>query len=149
MTEIQTMRQALGTAGGFMLFRVGAMQAGAMGGLGLLLAVIGVYGVVSYGASQRTREIGIRMALGARPYDVLHMILRQGVLLVAGGIVAGLAASALITRVMSRFVPLTGATDVVTFAAVTALLSFIALGACYLPARSAMRVDPIAALRHE
>jgi len=132
-----------------MLFRIGAMQAGAMGGLGLLLAVIGVYGVVSYGASQRTREIGIRMALGARPHDVMLMILRQGVLLVAGGVVAGLAASAVLTRVMSRFVPLTNVTDVATFAAVTALLGFIALWACYLPAHSAMRVDPIAALRHE
>ena len=149
ITEVQTMRQALGTAGGFMLFRIGAMQAGAMGGLGLLLAIIGVYGVVSYGASQRTREIGIRMALGARPYDVLLMIFRQGVMLVSGGVVAGLVVSAVLTRVMSRFVPLTSSTDLVTFAAVTALLGIIALWACYLPARSAMRVDPIAALRHE
>jgi len=148
-TEIQTMRQALGTAGGFMLFRVGAMQAGAMGGLGLVLAVIGVYGVVSYGASQRTREIGIRMALGARPRDVLFMILRQGVMLVAAGVATGLVAAAALTRAMARFVPLTNTTDIGTFVAVTGVLGFIALWACYLPAHSAMRVDPIAALRHE
>src|SRR5439155_7073618 len=88
--DLQTMRRSLAGAGGFLIFRVGAIQAAAMGILGLLLALIGVYGVVAYGAAQRTREIGIRMALGAEPWDVLRLVLRQGAFMVTGGVLAGL-----------------------------------------------------------
>ena len=120
-----------------------------MGLLGLALAVIGVYGVVSYGASQRTREIGIRMALGAEPRDVLRLVLRQGVSLVIGGVIAGLIGAILMTRVLEKFLLLASASDPFTFAAVTLLLTAIALAACYLPARRATLVPPTIALRHE
>jgi len=101
---LQTMNQSLAGGMGFLMFRIGAVQAGAMGILGLLLAVIGVYGVVSYGASQRTRELGIRMALGACPSDVRTLVLGQGVRLVIAGVIIGLIAAAALTRVATRFV---------------------------------------------
>jgi len=134
---------------GFMLFHIGSVQAGAMGVLGLVLAVVGVYGVVSYGASLRMREMGIRVALGASPADVRGLVIRQGSILVTFGIVCGLAIAAGVTRTLSRFFVLVGSLDVLTFVVVTLLLSVTALVACYLPARRAMRVDPMIALRHE
>jgi predicted permease len=149
IADVKTMKQVVEGGMGFLLFRVGTLQAGAMGILGLLLAVVGVYGVVSYGASQRTREMGIRLALGADPAVVRGLVLRQGTVLVIGGILCGLLVAAGVTRALSRFFFLVGAMDVTTFVAVTALLSAIALVACYLPARRAMRVDPMVALRHE
>jgi predicted permease len=149
VSDVQPMAATLSGLGGFLLFRIGALQAGAMGVLGLVLAVIGVYGVVSYGASQRTREIGIRMALGAQPLHILAMILRQGIVLVVLGVVVGLGAAAFLSRVTSRIIVLVSATDPGTFAAVTLLLAFIALLACYIPARRATRINPTEALRHE
>jgi predicted permease len=149
IADLQTMNQSLAGGMGFLMFRIGAVQAGAMGILGLILAVIGVYGVVSYGASQRTRELGIRMALGARPSDVRALVLGQGVRLVIAGVVTGLIGAAALTRVATRFVLLVSATDPLTFTVVTLALAAIALWACYLPARRAMRVDPMVALRHE
>ncbi len=149
IADLKTLEQMVQGGMSFLLFRVGVVQAGAMGILGLLLAVVGLYGVVSYGASQRIREIGIRLALGAAPSDVRGLVLRQGGVLIGAGIAAGLLISAGVTRVISRFFILVGATDVPTFATVTALLCAIALVACYLPARRAMRVDPVTALRHE
>jgi putative ABC transport system permease protein len=104
---------------------------------------------VSYGASLRMREMGIRVALGASPATVRGLVLRQGSVLVAAGIVCGLAIAVAVTRTLSTFFVLVGSLDVVTFAAVTLLLAAIALVACYLPARRAMRVDPVVALRHE
>ena len=147
--DLKTLQQMVAGGMGFVLFRVGVVQAGAMGVLGLLLAVVGVYGVVSYGASQRTREMGIRLALGAEPANVRTLVLRHGLVLVAAGIAVGLLLSAGVTRVIAKFFFLVSATDVPTFVTVTALLSAIALVACYLPARRAMRVDPIVALREE
>ena len=149
VADVKTLTQVVEGGMGFLLFRVGTLQAAAMGVLGLLLAVVGVYGVVSYGASQRTREMGIRLALGADPAVVRGLVLRQGATLVIGGIVCGLLVAAGVTRALSRVFFLVGSTDVTTFAVVTALLSAIALVACYLPARRAMRVDPMIALRHE
>ena len=149
IADLRPLSDAINGGMSLLLFHVGAVQAAAMGILGLLLAVVGVYGVVSYGASQRTREMGIRVALGADPKDVRSMVLRQGAELVAAGIVCGLAVAAVVTRVLARFFFVVGATDVPTFAVVTALLSAVALVACYLPARRAMRVDPMIALRHE
>lgn len=149
IADLLTMQQALHGSLGVLLFRLGAIQAAAMGTLGLMLAVIGVYGVVSYSAAQRTREIGIRLALGAAPRAIGRLVVGRGAALVAAGIIVGLGLSALVTRGLSRFFFFVGANDAATFAAVTALLAAIALVACYLPARRAMRVNPIVALRHE
>ena len=146
--DLRTMRHSLAGANGFFLFRLGASLAGAMGILGLALAVVGVYGVVSFAASQRTREIGIYMALGASRRDVLSLILRQGVYLVAAGMVAGLAGAFAISRLMGSLL-LVSPSDPFTFIGVTLLLAAIALWACYVPAVRAARVDPTAALRYE
>jgi macrolide transport system ATP-binding/permease protein len=149
IADLKLLSEAINGGLSLLLFRVGAVQAAAMGLLGLLLAVVGVYGVVSYGASQRTREMGIRVALGADPRNLCGLVLRQGAGLVVSGIVCGLGIAAAVTRVIARVFFVVGAADVPTFAAVTALLSAVALMACYLPARRAMRVDPMVALRHE
>jgi predicted permease len=149
ISDLQTMDQSLQGFMGFMMFRMGAQQAGALGLLGLVLAVIGVYGVVSYGASQRTREIGIRMALGAEPRDVAALVLGQGVRLVIAGIAVGLAGALAVGRLAGRVLFMISTTDPLTFGGVSLLLAAIALWACYLPARRAMRVDPMVALRHE
>jgi predicted permease len=149
IADARPLREIVEGGVGFMLFHIGSVQAGAMGVLGLVLAVVGVYGVVSYGASLRMREMGIRVALGASPADVRGLVIRQGGILVTAGIVCGLAVAAGVTRTLSRFFVLVGSLDVPTFVVVTLLLSVIALVACYLPARRAMRVDPMIALRHE
>jgi len=147
--SFQTLDGAVAGAQGFFLLRVGAIQAGAMSLLGLLLAAVGVYGVMSYGAAQRTREIGIRMALGATPKTVLGLILQQGVWMVTLGVAAGLTIAAAVTRVLVRFLFSISFADPVIFFAAAVLLSFVALWACYIPARRAMRVQPMTALRHE
>ena len=147
--DLRTIPQSLSGIFGYLIFRLGAIQAGGMGLIGLTLAIVGVYGVVSFGASLRTREIGIRMALGAEPRDVLQLILGQGVLLVAIGLVAGLGAAAAMSRVLARFLPLVDATDWVTFGVIATGLGALALLACYLPARRATKVPPMTALRHE
>ena len=149
VADIMTMKQSLEGGGGFLMFKIGATQASAMGILGLLLSIVGVYGVVSYGASQRTREMGIRLALGANPRVIGGLILRQGALLVGVGLVTGLALTFAVTRTIGRFFVLVSATDAVTLTVVTGLLAVTACVACYLPARRAMRVDPMIALRHE
>jgi predicted permease len=149
VADLRTMTQALEGGAGVLMFRIGATQAAAMGLLGLLLAIVGVYGVVSYGASQRTREMGIRIALGAEPWRVRSLVMRQGIVLVAAGLACGIAAAAVVTRLIGRFFVLVGAGDPMTFLTVTVLLTAIAMVACYLPARRAMRVDPMTALRHD
>jgi predicted permease len=149
VSDLRTMRQSLAGGMGFMLFRLGATQAGALGVLGLLLAMIGVYGVVSYGATQRTHEIGIRMALGAYRADILQLILRQGLVLVAVGIAGGVLGALALARLTRRLLVLVSGSDPGTYVVITLLLAAIALAACYIPARRAMRVDPMVALRHE
>jgi predicted permease len=149
IADLMPMEQVVQTGVGYLMFHIGTVQSGAMGILGLLLSVVGVYGVVSYGASLRTREMGIRIALGARPANVRALVLRQGSVLVVAGIVCGLAVALAVTRALAGFFVLVGTLDIPTFAAVTALLGAIALAACYLPARRAMRVDPMIVLRHE
>src|SRR5271156_157218 len=119
------------------------------GGLALLLATIGMYGVISYSVAQRTQEIGIRMALGAARGNVFGMVLAQGARLAGLGIVIGLAAACAVTRLMASFLYGVQPTDPITFVAVSGLLVGVALLACYLPARRATRVDPIIALRYE
>jgi putative ABC transport system permease protein len=119
------------------------------GVIALVLASIGMYGVISYSVARRTREIGIRMALGAAPRSVFRMVLGQGARIVSVGLAIGLVASFFVARLMTSFLYGVRSTDPATYAAVCALLIFVALLACYLPARRATRVDPTVALREE
>ena len=147
--EIQTMKESLGGTLGYFIFRLGASLAAAMGLLGLLLAIVGVYGVVSYAATQRTQELGVRMALGASPRQILALLLRQGAQLVAAGLLFGLVGAWALTRAMSHMLVGVSPSDPLTYLSVAALLSFITLLACWIPARRAMRIDPMVALRYE
>jgi ABC-type antimicrobial peptide transport system permease subunit len=122
---------------------------GIFAGVALLLAMVGVYGVMSYAVTRRTQEIGVRMALGASRPQVLLLIVGQGVPLILAGILVGLGISFGITRLIATLLYGVTPTDAFTFAAVTALLVSIALFACWLPALRASRVDPLEALRHE
>lgn len=117
--------------------------------IGMVLAIVGIYGVISYSVTQRTHEIGIRMALGARPYDIMRLILKQGLRLSGVGVGLGLAAALALTRLMSSLLYSVSAIDPVTFLLLSAVLISIALIACYIPARRAMRVDPMHALRYD
>jgi predicted permease len=146
--DVETMRQALYTLNGLLVYRVGAGLAAVLGVLGLILAIVGVYGVVSYAASQKTHEIGVRMALGAQPADILKMIFSQGLFIVAIGLAVGIATALAAAQVVGKFLTVS-AMDPVTYVAVSAILTAVALAACYIPARRAMRVDPMVALRYE
>jgi predicted permease len=149
VSEVQTMTTALQGINGFFFFRFGAQLTGTMGLLGLILAVIGVYSVVSYAAAQRTHEIGIRMALGAEPRDILKMVLRQSLSVVGTGLGVGLMAALVGTRSIANLIVGIKPTDPVTFLTVILALSAIALLACWIPARRATRVSPLTALRYE
>jgi predicted permease len=122
---------------------------GIFAGLALLLSSIGIYGVISYLVGQRTQEIGIRVALGARRWDVLRLVLSHSVKMAVLGVFLGIAASLALTRLMAKMLYGVSATDPLTFAAVAAVLTFVAISASYIPARRAVRVDPIVALRNE
>jgi putative ABC transport system permease protein len=119
------------------------------GTVALLLAAMGIYGVTSYAVAQRTQEIGIRMALGARMSDVLKLVLRSGMSLALMGAAIGLAGAVAITRVMSSLLFGVTSTDATTFTGVSALLIVVAFVACFIPARRATKVDPLMALRYE
>ena len=119
------------------------------GVLALFLACLGLYGIAAYSVAARTREIGIRMALGARPDDVHRMVIRQGMRLALTGVVVGLAGAFVVSRVLASLLFGIGGADSLIYAGVSLLLVLVALAACYIPARRAARDDPMVALRHE
>jgi ABC-type antimicrobial peptide transport system permease subunit len=129
--------------------RMAASLLAVFAGLSLVLAIIGIYGVMAYAVSQRTRELGIRMALGASRADVVRLVVMQGFRLTLMGVGLGLAASLAVTRLITSLLYNVSATDLVTFTVVPVLLAAAALGASYLPALRATRIDPMVALRYE
>lgn len=146
--EVKTMHEALYTPNGLLLFEVIAVMTGIMGTLGLVLAVVGVYGVLSYVVSRKVGEIGVRMALGAQRADILRMVLRQGLWIVGIGLALGLAASMAVAHMLRSTIEVS-ATDPLTYIGVSSVLVVVALLACYIPARRATRVEPMQALRME
>jgi predicted permease len=144
-----TMVESLNGVNGLFLFRLGATLTGVLGGLGLVLAIVGVYGVMSYSVSQRTHEIGIRMALGAQRGQVLALVGRQGIFVVMAGLAIGLLPAFAIGQLIQDFLVGISPTDAITYIAISALLAVVAMAACFIPARRATRVDPMLALRNE
>ncbi len=149
LTDVQTMEEALGGANGFFLYRMGTRFTLALGLLGLVLALVGVYSVISYTASQRTHEIGVRMALGAARSDILKMILRQGLLLVGAGVVVGLLLTFIAGRGIGSLLVGVTPSDPLTLIGVALLLSAVGLLASLIPARRAMKIEPLRALKYE
>jgi predicted permease len=147
--EVKTMTSHLRDGIALMFVRLGATLAGTFGLLGLVLAVVGIYGVVSYSVSQRTHEIGIRMALGAQRNDVLRLVVGQGVKLTAAGVVIGTFAAVALTRFMASLLYGVSTIDAATFVIVPLMLTGVALAASFVPARRAANVDPMQALRCE
>ena len=147
MAAISTMDDLL--AGSLARSRFTMLVLGVFAALALVLASVGIYGVIAYSVTQRTQEFGIRMALGANQRDVLRLVLGQGTRLAFLGIGLGVAAALVVTRLMATLLYGVSATDPLTFTAVALLLALVALGACYIPARRATRVDPIVALHYE
>ena len=145
--DIQTMESVV--ADSIAPVRFSAILLGAFAAVALLLAAAGLYGVISYSVSQRTQEIGIRMALGAKSASVLRLVLGEGLKLATTGLALGLAGSLALTRLLASQLHGVRAADPATFIGVALLLAATALAACYVPARRAMRVDPMVALRHE
>jgi putative ABC transport system permease protein len=147
VTDVESFPQAVAASVAQERFRTWLMSS--FSAIALILAAVGIFGVISYSASQRTHEIGIRIALGAQQYNVLRLILGQGTKLALLGLGAGALAALLLTHFMASLLYGVSAADPLTFAAVCIVLLGVALAACYIPARRAMRVDPVVALRHE
>ncbi|MGB0036057.1 MAG: ABC transporter permease [Candidatus Acidiferrales bacterium] len=147
VTQLQTLEERIGVS--LLLPKAGAALFGLFGVLGFVLASVGLYGVISYTASQRTHEIGIRMALGARPREILKLIVSQGLALAVIGVTIGLAGALTMTRILSIILYGVSARDPLTFIGISLVLLSVAVLACYIPARRAMRVDPMVALRYE
>jgi predicted permease len=146
-TKFETIREIISSS--FNDRRFSMVMLGVFAGSALILAMVGLYGVLAYITSQRTHEIGIRMALGAQRFNMLSMIFRQSFALVLAGVAVGILASAGLTRLLSTMLYGVGATDILTYAGVVGLLVAAAALASYIPARRAMKVDPMVALRYE
>jgi len=146
---VRTMTEALHGGNGLLFFEVGASLAAGLGFLGLILAVVGVYGVMSYAVSQRTQEIGVRIALGAQKRDILQMIGSRGAVIVASGLTVGLLAALAVGRLVSDFLVGITPSDPFTYVGVSFLLAMVACLATYIPTRRATKVDPMVALRYE
>jgi len=147
--NVRTMDQMIAQTPASFMRRFPALLISIFAGMALLLASIGIYGVVSYSVSQQTHYIRVRMALGARPSDILRMVLRQGLVLALLGVGIGVLAALALMRLLSTLLFEVSANDAGTFALVTGVLFAVALLACYLPARRATKVDPLVALRYE
>jgi predicted permease len=147
VTDAKTMTEHLGLA--LLPARVAGLTLGVFGGLALLLAAVGLYGLISYSVARRTRELGIRMALGARGGDVLRLVIGQGMRLTLVGVAVGLLGAFGVTRLLASMLYGVTPHDPTTYAVVALLLTGVALVACYLPARRATKVDPLIALRYE
>jgi predicted permease len=147
VTDVQSFPDALGQSIARERFRTFLL--GSFSAIALVLAAVGIFGVISYSASQRTHEIGIRMALGAQRHDVLHLILAQGAKLALLGLGIGIVLALLLTRLIASLLYSVSATDPLTFTAVAIVLLGVAVTACYIPARRATRVDPMVALRYQ
>jgi putative ABC transport system permease protein len=145
LVRIRTMEENIGVSVQQPRFRTTLL--GIFAGCALLLSVVGLYGVMTYSVSRRATEIGIRMALGAQRRDILNMVLREGLALALVGVALGTAGALALTRLLKAFLFATAPTDPITYAGAAALLVGVALLACYVPARRAMRLDPISALR--
>jgi putative ABC transport system permease protein len=147
VSDVRTMTQVMADTVG--RARFSTLLFGLFAGLATLLSAVGIFGVMNYSVTLRTRELGLRMALGAQPSRVLMLVLRQGLLLTLVGVAVGLAGALAITRVMSSLLFGVSAADPLTFAAIVPLLTIVSLVACYIPARRATRIDPLVALRYE
>ncbi|HSP94458.1 MAG TPA: ABC transporter permease [Thermoanaerobaculia bacterium] len=147
ISQVQTMEQVVAQANARPRFYL--LLLATFAGVALILAAVGIYGVISYSVSRRRHEIGLRMALGAGQRDVLRLVVRQGMRIALAGAGAGLAGALLLTRLMSTLLYGVGSNDPVTFVLVTLTLTAVALVASYIPARRATRIDPLVALRHE
>ena len=147
LAQVRTMQQVV--AESIAQRRIIVMVFAIFGALALLLGALGLYGVLAYTVTLRTREIGVRMALGAQRVDVLRLVLRDGMALALIGVAVGLAGALALTRLMVSLLFQVTATDATTFTAVPALLIVVALLACFIPARRATKVDPLVALRYE
>jgi ABC-type antimicrobial peptide transport system permease subunit len=145
--NVRTMKQAIGTSVAPRRFTMTLI--GLFATLAVTLTAVGLYGVVSYSVSRQTREIGIRVALGASRRAVLSLVLRQGMMVALVGVAIGLVGSFALTHLIANQLFAVSTTDPATFAMVTMLLVLVTLTACYLPARRAAKVDPMVALRHE
>jgi len=147
ISDVRTMEQVMSEA--VSRSRFNTLLLALFAGLATLLSAVGIFGVMNYSVALRTREIGLRLAIGAQPRQVLLLVLRQGLLLTVIGLVLGLGASLALTRLLSGLLFGVTAVDASTFATISLLLVLVSLLACYLPARRAMRIDPMLALRYE
>jgi putative ABC transport system permease protein len=145
--EVKTMREVLSGSLASRRFNMALLALFSV--MAVLLAAVGLYGVLAYMVTQRTHEIGVRMALGARKTDVLRLVVGQGMALAVGGVVLGILGGLALTRVLSTLLVGVAASDAWTFVSVALILAAVALLACTIPARRAARVDPMVALRYE